>query len=273
MSPQRRHRAGRQLRPDPHFVEYASAEQKKRFLSDLLGGRKIMSLGMTEPDAGSAVTELRPSATSEGDGLSHRRRKIFSTHSPEAALFLVYVRFGPGVGGIGSVLIERGTPGFTIGKPSTLHERRGVVAALLRQLHGPRATCCSAPAASRSRSPGSTSSAWATHRARSRSGAMLQRRARAALDAQTVRPPAVRVPGPAVEVRRDGGEARCGATAALPRGGEGGDGCPSRTRPRRPSWPATSPAWKSQRGAAGHGRHGLQPGIDRGVLRAARAAG
>ena len=100
------------------FVEYASAEQKKRFLPDLLGGRKIMSLGMTEPDAGSAVTDLRTSATEKGDGYVVNGSKIFSTHSPEAALFLVYVRFGPGVGGIGSVLIERDAPGFTIGKPS-----------------------------------------------------------------------------------------------------------------------------------------------------------
>jgi len=100
------------------FVEYASAEQKKRFLPDLLGGRKIMSLGMTEPDAGSAVTDLRTSARKEGAGYRIDGSKIFSTHSPEAALFLVYVRFAPGVGGIGSVLVERGTPGFTIGKPS-----------------------------------------------------------------------------------------------------------------------------------------------------------
>jgi alkylation response protein AidB-like acyl-CoA dehydrogenase len=100
------------------FVEYASAGQKKRFLPDLLGGRKIMSLGMTEPDAGSAVTDLRTSAKKEGAGYRIDGSKIFSTHSPEAALFLVYVRFGPGVGGIGSVLVERGTPGFTIGKPS-----------------------------------------------------------------------------------------------------------------------------------------------------------
>lgn len=100
------------------FVEYASAEQKQRFLPDLLGGRKIMSLGMTEPDAGSAVTDLRTSATQEGDQWVINGSKIFSTHSPEASLFLVYVRFGPGVDGIGSVLVEKGTPGFVVGKPS-----------------------------------------------------------------------------------------------------------------------------------------------------------
>ena len=100
------------------FVEYATREQKDRFLPDLLGGRKIMSLGMTEPDAGSAVTDLRTTAAPKGDGYAISGSKIFSTHSPEAALFLVYVRFGPGVGGIGSVLVERDTAGFTIGKPS-----------------------------------------------------------------------------------------------------------------------------------------------------------
>ncbi|MBV7481751.1 acyl-CoA dehydrogenase family protein [Bordetella sp. BOR01] len=100
------------------FVEYATAGQKARFLPDLLGGRKLISLGMTEPQAGSAVTELSTSATREGDEVVINGSKIFSTHSPEAGVFLVYVRFGPGTGGIGSVLIERGTPGFTVGQPS-----------------------------------------------------------------------------------------------------------------------------------------------------------
>ncbi|MBY4947984.1 acyl-CoA dehydrogenase family protein [Cupriavidus respiraculi] len=100
------------------FVEYASAEQKARFLPDLLAGRKLIALGMTEPDAGSAVTELKTSARRDGDDYVINGSKIFSTHSPEAELFLVYVRFGPGVGGIGSVLVERGAPGFHIGEPS-----------------------------------------------------------------------------------------------------------------------------------------------------------
>ena len=100
------------------FVEYATAEQKERFLPDLLAGRKLISLGMTEPEAGSAVTELRTTAKPDGDGWRIDGSKIFSTHSPEAELFLIYVRFGPGVDGIGSVLVEKGTPGFTVGKPA-----------------------------------------------------------------------------------------------------------------------------------------------------------
>src|SRR6476661_6761163 len=101
------------------FVEYASAEQKQRFLPDLLAGKKLIALGMSEPDAGSAVTELKTSATEDGDGYLINGSKVFSTHSPEADLFLIYVRFGPGVDGIGSVLVERGTPGFTVGEPSS----------------------------------------------------------------------------------------------------------------------------------------------------------
>ncbi|MGC3987408.1 MAG: acyl-CoA dehydrogenase [Pseudorhodoferax sp.] len=100
------------------FVEYASAEQKQRFLPDLVAGRKLISLGMTEPDAGSAVTELKTSARRDGEGWRINGSKIFSTHSAEAEVFLVYVRFGPGLDGIGSVLVEKGTPGFDVGKPA-----------------------------------------------------------------------------------------------------------------------------------------------------------
>lgn len=101
------------------FVEYASREQKARFLPDLLAGRKLISLGMSEPDAGSAVTELKTSAVKDGEHYVINGSKVFSTHSPEAELFLIYVRFGPGVNGIGSVLVERGTPGFKVGTPSS----------------------------------------------------------------------------------------------------------------------------------------------------------
>ena len=100
------------------FVEYASPEQKARFLPALLAGESIMALGMTEPGAGSAVTELTTSATAAGEEYILNGTKIFGTHSSEASLFLVYVRFGRGLEGIGSVIVERGTPGFEVGRPS-----------------------------------------------------------------------------------------------------------------------------------------------------------
>ncbi len=100
------------------FVEYATPEQKERWLPGLLSGRELIALGMSEPEAGSAATELKTSASRDGDHYVINGSKVFSTHSADASLFLVYVRFGPGVQGIGSVLIERGTPGFSIGAPS-----------------------------------------------------------------------------------------------------------------------------------------------------------
>jgi len=101
------------------FAEYGTPAQKSRWLSDLLAGRIVMSLGMTEPDAGSAVTDLRTSAQADGAQYVVNGSKVFSTFSPEAQIFLIYVRFGPGLDGIGSVIVERGTPGFAIGQPST----------------------------------------------------------------------------------------------------------------------------------------------------------
>ena len=100
------------------FAEYGTPAQKKRWLGDLLSGRLVMSLGMTEPDAGSAVTDLKTSARPDGTHYIVNGSKVFSTFSSEAQIFLIYLRFGPGLGGIGSVLIERGMPGFSIGKPS-----------------------------------------------------------------------------------------------------------------------------------------------------------
>jgi alkylation response protein AidB-like acyl-CoA dehydrogenase len=101
------------------FAEYATPAQKAKWLPDLLAGRAVMSLGMSEPEAGSAATDLSTSAKPDGAHYVINGTKLFSTFSPDAKLFLVYVRFGPGVGGIGSVIVERGTPGFTIGRPSS----------------------------------------------------------------------------------------------------------------------------------------------------------
>jgi alkylation response protein AidB-like acyl-CoA dehydrogenase len=100
------------------FVEYASAAQKEKYLPDLLAGKKILGLGMSEPGAGSAVTELATSAKKVDGGYLINGSKVFSTHSPEAGLFLIYVRFGPGLDGIGSVLVERDAPGLTVGQPN-----------------------------------------------------------------------------------------------------------------------------------------------------------
>jgi alkylation response protein AidB-like acyl-CoA dehydrogenase len=101
------------------FAEYATPEQKSKWLPDLLAGKILISLGMSEPEAGSAATDLRTSAKEDGKHYLLNGQKVFGTHSRDASIYLVYVRFRPGLDGIGSIIVERGTPGFTVGEPSS----------------------------------------------------------------------------------------------------------------------------------------------------------
>jgi alkylation response protein AidB-like acyl-CoA dehydrogenase len=100
------------------FAEFAPPDLLDRYLPDLLDGKALMGLGMTEPDAGSAVTQLKTSAKEDGGGFVLDGTKVCSTNSADASVFLVYVRYGPGTDGIGSVVVERGTRGLTVGPPS-----------------------------------------------------------------------------------------------------------------------------------------------------------
>jgi len=115
---------------------------------------------MTEPEAGSAVTDLQTTATPKARAIRVNGSKIFTTHSTHADVILTYVRFGPGVGGIGSVLIDTKAKGVRFGKRSKFMSGGRVGADLLRERPRTRRDGGgSRKAGSRSRSPGSTSSA------------------------------------------------------------------------------------------------------------------
>src|ERR1700761_8382109 len=101
------------------FAEYGTTMQKERYLTRILNGEGVISVGMTEPEAGSAVTDLKTSVTPDGDGYRLNGSKVFSTHAPYADVLLVYCRFGPGVGGIGSVLVDTKAEGVKFGQHST----------------------------------------------------------------------------------------------------------------------------------------------------------
>ena len=101
------------------FAEYGTPLQKERYLKRILAGEGVISVGMTEPEAGSAVTDLVTSATPDGAGYRINGSKVFSTHAPYADVLLVYVRFGPGVGGIGSVLVDTKAEGVRFGRRSS----------------------------------------------------------------------------------------------------------------------------------------------------------
>ena len=100
------------------LAEYGTKGQKEKHLNRLLAGESVISVGMTEPEAGSAVTDLQTTAAPDGNGYRVNGSKIFTTHSKYAELMLVYVRFGPGIDGIGSVLVDTKGQGVRFGKPS-----------------------------------------------------------------------------------------------------------------------------------------------------------
>ncbi len=100
------------------FAEYATPAQKERFFARLLRGEAIAAVGMTESEAGSALTELKTACTPDGDGFRLNGGKVFTSNTEDAEVFLVYCRFGPGTHGIGSVLVEPGMEGFRLGQPS-----------------------------------------------------------------------------------------------------------------------------------------------------------
>ena len=100
------------------LAEYGTPLQKDRYLKRLLSGAAVISVGMSEPEAGSAVTDLATTAKPDGAGYVVNGSKVFTTHSAYADVYLAYVRFGPGVGGIGSVLIDTKAPGVRFGQRS-----------------------------------------------------------------------------------------------------------------------------------------------------------
>jgi alkylation response protein AidB-like acyl-CoA dehydrogenase len=101
------------------LAEYGTPMHKERYLKRLLAGEAVISVAMTEPEAGSAVTDLQTTATPDGTGYRINGAKVFTTHAPYAEVILAYVRFGPGVDGIGSVLIDTKAPGVRFGTRST----------------------------------------------------------------------------------------------------------------------------------------------------------
>ncbi|PWA07797.1 acyl-CoA dehydrogenase [Pueribacillus theae] len=95
---------------------FGKPELKKRVLPGILAGKKLISVGMSEPNAGSATTDLKTTAEVRGDKVIINGSKIFNTHGPHNSYYVVWARFGEGVKSSGAVLVESGSPGFTRGK-------------------------------------------------------------------------------------------------------------------------------------------------------------
>jgi butyryl-CoA dehydrogenase len=105
-----------------------SEEQKQRFLPKCASGEYMFGIGISEPGAGSATTDLVTSAVPDGDDFVLNGQKVFCTGGHWATHVLVFARFGKtsGAHGIGALLVEKGTPGFAVSKPDRKMGGRGV---------------------------------------------------------------------------------------------------------------------------------------------------
>lgn len=94
-------------------------EQKHKYLPKLASGELIGSFALTEPEAGSDAASLRTTAVRDGDEYIINGTKRFITNAPEAGIFTVFARTNQeikGAGGISAFLVEKDTPGLSLGK-------------------------------------------------------------------------------------------------------------------------------------------------------------
>ena len=94
-------------------------EQKARYLPRLASGELIAAFALTEPGSGSDAASLSTSARRDGDHYVLNGTKRYITNAPEAGIFTVMARTNPadkGAHGISAFIVERGTPGLSLGK-------------------------------------------------------------------------------------------------------------------------------------------------------------
>ncbi|MEG7360880.1 acyl-CoA dehydrogenase family protein [Pseudomonas citronellolis] len=101
----------------PPLLKWGRAELRERIVPQVLAGEKIMALAVTEPSGGSDVASLKTRAVRDGDHYRVTGSKTFITSGVRADYYTVAVRTGgEGYGGVSLLLVEKGTPGFTVGR-------------------------------------------------------------------------------------------------------------------------------------------------------------
>ncbi|WP_288095726.1 MULTISPECIES: acyl-CoA dehydrogenase family protein [Pseudomonas] len=101
----------------PPILKWARPDVRDRVVPQVLSGEKISALAITEPGGGSDVANLQTRAVRDGDFYRVSGSKTFITSGVRADFYTVAVRTGePGFAGISLLLIEKGTPGFTVGR-------------------------------------------------------------------------------------------------------------------------------------------------------------
>lgn len=101
----------------PPVLKWAKPALRERVVPEVLSGEKIIALAITEPSGGSDVANLKTRAVRDGDFYRVTGSKTFITSGVRADYYTVAVRTGgEGFGGVSLLLIEKDTPGFTVGR-------------------------------------------------------------------------------------------------------------------------------------------------------------
>jgi len=103
----------------PHLAHYGTEEQLDRYMPSIIRGDKICAVAVTEPDAGSDVAGLRTRAARDGDHWVLNGSKMFITNGVHADIYFVAARTDPtakGSRGISMFIVEKGAPGFRVGR-------------------------------------------------------------------------------------------------------------------------------------------------------------
>jgi alkylation response protein AidB-like acyl-CoA dehydrogenase len=103
--------------PGMFIARWGTPEQKAKYIPPIRAGEANMAISLTEPQAGSALTDLATRAEIRNGVCVLNGQKTFCSHIGWGRHVLVFCRFAPGTSGIGAVIVERGTPGFTLSEP------------------------------------------------------------------------------------------------------------------------------------------------------------
>jgi alkylation response protein AidB-like acyl-CoA dehydrogenase len=100
------------------ILKFGNEEQKAKYVERMARGEWIGAFGLTEPNAGSDAASLRTRAVRDGDHYVLNGSKVFITNGEVADVFIVFAVTNPELGtkGISAFIVERDTPGFSIGK-------------------------------------------------------------------------------------------------------------------------------------------------------------
>ena len=100
----------------PHLHHAGTKAQKAKYMPSIIAGDTICAVAMTEPGAGSDLAGMRSTAKKEGDGWVLNGTKIFITNGVHANLYFVAAKTGPGKHQMSMFIVEKGTPGFSVGR-------------------------------------------------------------------------------------------------------------------------------------------------------------